>query len=87
MMALVVRDERPDRLNEPPLSDGAWKVIQLCWAMEPGKRPKMKDVIDSLIAMLISQSISLSTDVPSPAISTFSTTSVRRPRFLLRLLY
>jgi hypothetical protein len=30
------------------LSDVAWGVIQKCWAKEPGKRPRMKDVIESL---------------------------------------
>ena len=26
------------------MSDAAWGMIQKCWAKEPGKRPKMKDV-------------------------------------------
>ncbi|KAF8324806.1 kinase-like domain-containing protein [Amanita rubescens] len=55
--ALIIRDKRPDRLEEPPLSDEAWEVNQRCWAKDGWKRPRMKDVVESLIAMLISQSM------------------------------
>jgi hypothetical protein len=83
-MALVIRDKRPDRLNEPRLSDEAWEVIQQCWAMEPRKRPKMKDVIESLIA--ISRSMPHSR-FPVTSTSGTANTSVRRAKFLLRILY
>ena len=55
-MSLVIQDKRPSRLDDPPLSDEAWEVIQRCWEREPWKRQGMKDVIESLIA--VSQSIS-----------------------------
>ncbi|KAF8334388.1 kinase-like domain-containing protein [Amanita rubescens] len=58
IVALVIRDKRPNRLDEPPLSDGEWEVIQQCWVREPGKRPRMKDVIESLIATSRSMSCS-----------------------------
>ena len=50
-MALVIQGNRPSRLDDPPLSDGAWEVIQKCWDREPRKRQGMKNVIDSLVAM------------------------------------
>ena len=86
MFLVVIQDKRSHRQDEPPLTDGAWEVIQRCWTREPGKRPRMKDVIESLIA-----SMPLSTNAwasPFPVTSTFNTpTSVRRPRLLLRILY
>ena len=79
MFLVVIQDKRPRRRDEPPLSDGAWEVVQRCWARETEKRPRMKDVVEGL-----------STNAgmpPLPATSTSSTTSVRRPRFLLRIVY
>ena len=57
---VAILDKHPDRLDEPPLSDGAWEVIQQCWTREPLKRQRMKDVIESLISAISWQSISLS---------------------------
>ena len=87
MFLVVIQDKRPHRQDEPPLSDGAWEVIQRCWAKEPWRRPRMEDVIGNLV--VTSQSMSLSTKISSfPVTSSFSaTTSVRRPRFLSRILY
>ncbi len=47
-MALVFRDKRPPRLDEPSFSDEAWSVIQRCWVRDPSKRPSMKDVVESI---------------------------------------
>ena len=89
MHLVVLQDKRPRRPDEPPLSDGAWQVIQRCWVREPWERPRMKDVIESLNA--ISSSMSLSTNAQIsrfPVTSTFgTTTSVRGLRFLLRIFY
>ena len=43
-MKRVSKGERPPRLNKPPLSDEAWKLIHRCWVKEISKRPTMKDI-------------------------------------------
>ncbi|KAF8339465.1 kinase-like domain-containing protein [Amanita rubescens] len=58
IMALVFRDKRPPRLDEPSFSDEAWSVIQRCWVREASKRPSMTDIVES-----ISQFASPSTNV------------------------
>ncbi|KAF8332885.1 kinase-like domain-containing protein [Amanita rubescens] len=57
IMTLVTRGTRPPRIEEPFLSDVAWKMIQRCWVQEPSQRPRMKDVTES---MDMSESASLS---------------------------
>jgi hypothetical protein len=52
-VTLVSRGQRPPRQDEPPLSDGAWELIQQCWVMEPLKRPRMKDVAKQMNRALI----------------------------------
>ncbi|KAF8339435.1 kinase-like domain-containing protein [Amanita rubescens] len=71
VIAFVIQNKRPPRQDEPPLSDGAWEVIQQCWVREPWKRPRMNDVIESLIA--VSHSMPLSR---SPVTLTSGTTSI-----------
>ena len=56
ILTLVSRGVLPPRLEEQPLSDGAWDVIQRCWAREPLKRPTMNNVVESMTAM--SQAVS-----------------------------
>jgi len=51
ILSLVSRGIRPPRLDDQPLSDGAWDVIQRCWVREPLKRPRMNDVVESMMAM------------------------------------
>jgi hypothetical protein len=50
IVQLVVQGERSPRLDEPPLSDYAWKLIQSCWDHEASERPAMKDVVDRMMA-------------------------------------
>jgi len=50
---LVTRGVLPPRLDEPPLSDGAWDIIQRCLTREPSKRPRMKDVVESLMWLML----------------------------------
>ncbi|KAF8338652.1 kinase-like domain-containing protein [Amanita rubescens] len=74
MFLVVIQDKRPHRQDEPPLSDGAWEVIQRCWAKEPWRRPRMEDVIGNLV--VTSQSMSLSTKISLfPVTSSFSATT------------
>jgi hypothetical protein len=56
ILTLISRGVLPPRLEDQPLSDGAWDVIQRCWAREPLKRPRMKNVVESMTVM--SQSLS-----------------------------
>ena len=55
-MTSVSRGKRPPRQDEPPLSEGAWELIQECWVTEPPKRPKMKDIAEQMMG--ISQYVS-----------------------------
>ena len=41
----VCKRERPPRLDDPPLSDDAWRLIHQCWAHEKWKRPGIRDVV------------------------------------------
>ena len=41
----VSRGERPPRLDYPPLSDDAWKLIHKCWAHDKRLRPGIRDVV------------------------------------------
>ena len=51
ILFLVYQGVRPPRLNEQPMSDEAWDVIQRCWVKEPLERPKMNNVVESMVAM------------------------------------
>ncbi|KAF8339466.1 kinase-like domain-containing protein [Amanita rubescens] len=51
ILTLVSRGVLPPRLDEQPLSDGAWNVIRRCWVREPLSRPRMNNVVESMIAM------------------------------------
>ena len=50
IMWLVSRGKRPPRLDEPPLSDWAWKLIESCWVNETWSRPAMKDIVERMMA-------------------------------------
>ncbi|KAF8332872.1 kinase-like domain-containing protein, partial [Amanita rubescens] len=52
---LVTRCVLPPRLDEPPLSDGAWDIIQRCWTRETSKRPKMRDVVERLTWLIVNR--------------------------------
>ena len=49
-MKLVSRGKRPPRLDKPPLSDKAWKLIKRCWVKEAMRRPAMEDVVEKMMA-------------------------------------
>lgn len=51
ILTLISRGVLPPRLDEQPLSDGAWDVIRRCWVREPMKRPGMSNVVENIIAM------------------------------------
>ncbi|KAF8339497.1 kinase-like domain-containing protein, partial [Amanita rubescens] len=48
IMTLVSRGALPPRLDEPPLSDLTWNMIQRCWERKASKRPRIKDVTKSM---------------------------------------
>jgi len=52
---LVSRGILPPRQDEPPLSDGAWDIIQRCWTRKPSERPRMKDVVESLTWLMLNR--------------------------------
>lgn len=61
-MWLVSQGERPRRLDEPPLSDWAWKLIQSCWAQGASERPEMKDVAEMMTAARANEARNLNLD-------------------------
>ncbi|KAF8333298.1 WD40-repeat-containing domain protein [Amanita rubescens] len=62
--ALIFRGILPSRLDEPPLSDGAWDVIQHCWERKPSERPNMKDAKERMMALY--QSAFIPTNARNP---------------------
>jgi hypothetical protein len=46
---LVAQGKRPPRLEVPPLSDKAWKLIKRCWANEAVRRPSMETVLEKML--------------------------------------
>lgn len=48
-MKSVTRGERAPRLKEPPLTDGAWKLIQDCWTQEKTIRPAIEEIVKRMI--------------------------------------
>ena len=65
-MRFVSRGELPSRLDEPPLSNGAWELIQWCWARDGAKRPAITDVLDRITSWGRQTSSEASHDSPSP---------------------
>ena len=65
IMQLVVQGERPRRLDEPPLSDWAWNLIQSCWDQEASKRPRMKDVVERMMDVHANEAGNLNPDPDS----------------------
>ena len=47
-MRTVTRGERPPRLNNPPLSDDAWKLMYQCWAHDKRLRPGITEVVETI---------------------------------------
>ena len=47
-MMTVTGGHRPPRLDNPPLDDGAWKLVQQCWAHDKRLRPGMRDVAETM---------------------------------------
>ncbi|KAK2467962.1 hypothetical protein APHAL10511_000257 [Amanita phalloides] len=45
----VTEGGRPERQPNPPLREEAWELIQKCWHQDPGKRPTINDVVDTMI--------------------------------------
>ncbi len=52
---IVHRGKHPPRLDEPPLTDEAWDIIQRCWMTKPSERPRMKDVVESLTWLMLNR--------------------------------
>ncbi|KAF8351860.1 kinase-like domain-containing protein [Amanita rubescens] len=50
IVKLVSRGKRPPRLDKPPLSDRAWKLIKRCWVKEAVRRPAMEDIVEKIMA-------------------------------------
>ena len=55
VMRLVLRGRRPDRLFDPPLSDEAWSLIGTCWDQDPGRRPSIDEVVETMFSWPPSQ--------------------------------
>jgi serine/threonine protein kinase len=49
IVRLISRGKRPPRLDKPPLSDKAWKLIKRCWAKEAARRPPMEDIMEKMM--------------------------------------
>jgi hypothetical protein len=49
IVKLVSRGKRPPRIDKPPLSDKAWKLIKRCWAKEAARRPAMEDIMERMM--------------------------------------
>ena len=50
IIKMVTSGQRPPLLPKPALSPVAWKLIQRCWRKEHSRRPRMEDVVDSMIS-------------------------------------
>ncbi|KAF8339486.1 hypothetical protein F5887DRAFT_980246 [Amanita rubescens] len=67
----VSKNERPPRLDDPPLSDDAWRLIHQCWAHEKWKRPGIRDVVKIMKSWRIPQGMSPTATFPqSPGSAT-----------------
>ena len=44
---LITSGNRPVRLGNPKIGDGAWNVIDYCWAPDPSKRPTMEQIVQT----------------------------------------
>jgi len=47
---LICQGKRPPRMDEPPLSDKAWRLIKRCWMKEAVRRPAMEDILERMVA-------------------------------------
>ena len=50
-MKSVARGERAPRLEEPPLTDGTWRLIQDCWMQEKTTRPAIEEIVERMMQM------------------------------------
>ncbi|KAF9785451.1 kinase-like domain-containing protein [Thelephora terrestris] len=41
----IMDGERPDRPQEPGLTDSVWDITRTCWSQDPGHRPTMPQVV------------------------------------------
>ena len=46
----VLAGNRPTRYLEPPLRDEAWQLITECWGQEPGNRPGIDDILETMVS-------------------------------------
>jgi len=47
----VLKGEHPPR--GPEFSESLWKMLEMCWAFQPNKRPSIKDVLQCLVTVSI----------------------------------
>ncbi len=71
----VSRRDRPPRLDDPPLSDDAWRLIHQCWAHEKWKRPVIRDIVKIMKSWRIPPGMSPTTTFPQSPGSTTSGSS------------
>ncbi|KAF8333689.1 kinase-like domain-containing protein [Amanita rubescens] len=65
IIVALLRGQRPQRRDSPTLSNKTWALIQQCWVKKPSKRPRMKNVMERLMA--VSSRASSVVDVPEPS--------------------
>jgi hypothetical protein len=66
ILALLSRGSHPPRQPEPPLSDGAWELIQSCWVREASKRPGIEEVTDIMISRFMARQLAAQHPLPYP---------------------
>ena len=47
-VAKIMDGERPDRPQEPGLTDSIWDMTCACWCQDPARRPAMTKVVGIL---------------------------------------
>ena len=52
-MVTITNGERPLRPANPMLTDGLWTLTQRCWDPEARRRPKMLEVLQVLLDLLV----------------------------------
>jgi len=60
VMRKVIDGDRPERPEGAWFTDDLWKMLNLCWTMEPGDRPSIEAVLECL------ERVSLAWRPPSP---------------------
>ncbi|KAF8328471.1 kinase-like domain-containing protein [Amanita rubescens] len=49
---LICQGKRPPRMDEPPLSDKAWRLIKRCWMKEAVRRPAMENILERMVTWI-----------------------------------